>query len=450
MKQTFSIREKAGQFACILFPILITQLSLASAVFADTVMSGRVSAADLAGVAIGVNIWQPLFNGLNGVMIGITPILAQLHGAGRKNDIPFVVVQGLYFAVSLSIVVIAAGGVLLKPLLTLMNFDPVVYRIGHDFLAAIALGICPLFIASLLRSFLDSLGYTKVTMLIILCALPINILLNYLLIFGNFGFPRLGGAGAGYASAITYWCIALMLIIVVHKMEPFKGYHIFRRFYRISFPAWKEQLNIGLPIGLAIFCEMSIFGVVALLMANFGTMTIAAHQAAINFVSLIYMVPLSIGIALTICVGFEVGAGRYEAASQYAYLGLGMAIAVSLAFAAVLSVYKSEIAGLYSADLQMLKLIGNFLGYAIFFQLSDAIAAPIQGALRGYKDVTAAFLVAVVSYWGLGLPAGYLLAEYSSYGADGYWIGFIAGLAAGAAALAIRLALIQKKGTVAA
>lgn len=450
MKQTFSIQEKAGQFACILFPILITQLSLASAVFVDTVMSGRVSSVDLAGVAIGVNIWQPLFNGLNGVIIGITPILAQLHGAGKKSDIPFVVVQGLYFAAALSVIVIAAGGLLLTPLLTLVNFDPLVYRIGHDFLAAIALGIFPLFIASLLRSFLDSLGYTRVTMLIILCALPINILLNYLLIFGNFGFPRLGGAGAGYASAITYWCIALIFIIVVHKAEPFKSYHIFRRFYRISFPAWKEQLNIGLPIGLAIFCEMSIFGVVALLMANFGTMTIAAHQAAINFVSLIYMVPLSIGIALTICVGFEVGAGRHEAARQYSYLGLGMAIAVSLAFAAVLSVYKNEIAGLYSADRQMLTLIGNFLGYAIFFQLSDAIAAPIQGALRGYKDVTAAFLIAVVSYWGIGLPAGYLLAEYSSCGAYGYWIGFIAGLAAGAAALAIRLALIQKKRTVAA
>lgn len=445
MEQTYSLSEKARRFAYILFPILITQISLASAGFVDTVMSGRAGPVDLAGVAIGVNIWQPLFNGLNGIIIGITPILAQLHGAGRKADMPFVVRQGLYLAAALSMLVIAAGGLLLKPLLTLMNFDPVVYRIGHDFLAAIAIGIFPLFISSVLRNFLDSLGYTRVTMLITLCALPINILFNYLLIFGNFGFPRLGGIGAGYASAITYWCVALIIITVVHRVEPFKSYHIFHRFSRISVKAWIDQLRIGVPIGFAIFCEMSIFGVVALLMAKFGTMTIAAHQAAINFTSMIYMVPLSIGIALTICVGFEVGANRYAAAKQYAYLGIGLAVIVSLAFATVLSVCKSHIAGLYSTDSKVLELIGNFLTYAIFFQLSDAIAAPIQGALRGYKDVTATFLIALLSYWAIGLPVGYLLAEYSVYGAYGYWLGFIIGLAVGAAALAARLILIQKK-----
>ncbi|MGL5514187.1 MAG: MATE family efflux transporter [Sporomusa sp.] len=445
MRQSSSLLQKVRQFLIIFLPIFVTQLSLTAIGFVDTVMSGKVSHYDLAGVAIGANLWMPVFTGIGGVLAGITPILAQFHGGGRKKDMPFVVVQCIYIAVALALVVIVGGWLLLSPILNMMDLEQSVHDIAYRFLAALSLGILPLFIFSVLRNFIDALGYTRITMLITLCAVPINILLNYLLILGHWGFPRLGGVGAGYASAITYWCLALITLGVIRFLRPFIAYEVFGRLVAVSFKTWREILTVGLPIGLAIFCEVSIFGVVALLMAEYGTSVIAAHQAAINFVGLVYMLPLSIGMTLTIVVGFEVGAKRYRDARQYSRLGLGIAVVISILFAVGLFLFQNIIAGLYTQEPVVFELIKGFLVYAVFFQLSDAVAAPIQGTLRGYKDVRATFLAAILSYWVIGMPVGYLIAQLTAFKAYGYWIGFIAGLAVGATVLLIRLVRLQEK-----
>ncbi|MDF2569317.1 MAG: norM [Sporomusa sp.] len=445
MRKIYSLQEKIRKFFAIFTPIFITQISLMATGFFDTVMSGQVSHYDLAGVAIGANLWMPIFTGISGVLAGMTPILSQLNGAGRKKDMPFLVLQSIYISIALAIVVIVGGSIVLTPILNLMTLEPVVHDIAYQFLIALAIGILPLFVSAVLRNFIDALGYTRITMLITLCAVPINIALNYLLILGNFGFPRLGGVGAGYASAITYWCLVLISIGVIHYLKPFKDYKVFDRLVDISLKTWWELLVVGLPIGLSIFCEVSIFGVVALLMAEYGTAVIAAHQAAINFASLVYMVPLSIGMTLTIVVGFEVGARRYSDAREYSKLGIAIAIMIAVFFAIGLSAFNSQIAGLYTQEKEVLELIQNFLVYAVFFQLSDALAAPIQGALRGYKDVKVTLLMAILSYWGIGMPIGYFLAKFTALQAYGYWIGFIAGLAVGATVLLVRLIRLQQK-----
>lgn len=445
IEQTYSWRQKAATLLSILYPIFITQLAYCAINFFDTTMSGHASPDDLAGVAIGSNLWMPVFTAVGGVLLAVTPIMAQLHGAKRSAEVPAVVAQGIYLALLLAAATIGLGAVTVTALLGQLNLEPAVFSIAQRFLGAIALGVAPFFVNMVLRNFIDALGYTRVTMLIALCALPINICLNYMLVFGKFGFPRLGGVGSGYASALTYWCITIMSVLVVQKVAPFRDYRLLTNWSRPSWPALKEQLVIGLPIGIAIFCETSIFGVVALFMSHFGTLTIAAHQAAINFVSLIYMLPLSISMALTIVVGFETGARRLGDARQYGFLGIGTAVCLALISAGVLVLYNEPVAALYSDDSAVKLLIQSFLVYAAFFQLSDAVAAPIQGILRGYKDVTVTFVMALVSYWVIGLPVGYWLAGDSSYGAYGYWIGFIVGLAAGAVGLAVRLSYVQRR-----
>lgn len=445
MIQTFTLRQKVRQLFIILLPILITQITLFAMSFFDTTMSGHASKEDLAGVAIGSSIWVPVNTGLTGILLAVTPIVAQLIGAGKNERIPFKIIQALYLSFAISAVIIFAGAVGLDPLLGGMNLEPEVYHVAKHYLIAIAFGIVPLFAYTVLRSFIDAHGFTRVTMIITLISLPVNVLLNYVLIFGKLGLPRLGGVGAGYASAITYWVILLITVYVIGRKEPFSKLRIFHRFYKLSLEVWKELLKIGIPIGFAIFFETAIFAGVTLLMSQYNTITIAAHQAAMNFASFLYMIPLSISMGLTILIGFEVGAKRYQDARQYSFLGIGMAVALAALCSVGLFIFSEQVAGFYTADEAVLALAQQFLVYAMFFQFSDAVGAPIQGALRGYKDVNFTLIMAFVSYWVVGLPLGYTLAAFTALEAFGYWIGLITGVGIGATGLLMRLVRIQRK-----
>lgn len=445
---TTSFSQKLKQFLIIFLPIFTTQIALSAMSFFDTNMSGKFSPADLAGVAIGTSLWLPVQTGLSGILIGITPVVSHLLGSKRNDKIGHSVIQALYLGVAVGIVVLAAGTLLLSPILNRMPLEPRVAQVAFYFLCALAFGVIPLFGYTVLRSFMDAVGQTRITMMITLVSLPVNIFLNYLLIFGRWGFPQLGGVGAGVATASTYWLIFLLSLFFVHRIEPFAQYGIFRKMPKISLTKWKELLKIGVPIGFATFFETSIFAAVTLLMSRFDTITIAAHQAALNFASTLYMLPVSICMALTILVGYEAGAGRVRDAKQYSLLGIGGAIGLSLLTAVVLLVFGEQIAGVYSNDHEVIALTQHFLIYAIFFQISDAIATPTQGALRGYKDVNPALIITFVAYWIIGLPVGYITATYTSLGAFGYWVGLIAGLAVGATALLWRLFLVQKQASV--
>ncbi|NMH70363.1 MATE family efflux transporter [Bacillus sp. RO3] len=445
MRETNTIRDKIKQLLIILIPILITQLGMFAMNFFDTIMSGRYSPIDLAGVAIGSSLWVPVFTGLSGILLAVTPIVAQLIGGGNRKDVPQTVLQGVYAAIALSLAIMAAGALVLDPILNGMNIEIGVRSVARDYLIALSFGMVPLFIYNVLRSFIDALGMTRVTMIITLLSLPINVLFNYLLIFGKFGFPELGGVGAGYASAITYWTITLIAFWVVHTKAPFNEFSVFKTLYKPNLFKWKELFLIGVPIGLSIFFEVSIFSAVTLLMSNYDTVVIAAHQAAINFASFLYMIPLSISMALTIVVGFEVGAKRLRDAKIYSWMGVSFALLLAVMYGVILLVFRSEISYLYSDDPYVLELTAHFLLYAVFFQLSDAIQAPVQGALRGYKDVNITFMMALVSYWVIGLPLGYALANYTAFGPYGYWLGLTSGLTAGAITLSARLVSIQKK-----
>ena len=445
MQYAPTLKEKINQFLGILFPIFITQVGLYAMNFFDIMMSGHSSAADLAGVAIGSSIWVPIYTGLSGILFALTPVVAHHLGANLKEMISHSVIQAIYLAITISIIVFIFGIFLLEPILSIMNLEPQVRDIAHDYLIALSYGLVPLFLYQVLRSFIDALGQTRMTMLITILALPVNILLNYLLIFGKLGFPQLGGVGAGYATAFTYWIVCAISFLIIQRVHPFDEYNLFRRKYTVSFTSWRELLRIGVPIGFSIFFETSIFAAVTLFMSSFNTVTIAAHQSAINFASLLYMIPLSISMALTIAVGFEVGAKRLRDAKHYSFLGISTAVMLAFATSIILYFFRGEIASLYTDDAEVLQLTQHFLLYAIFFQLSDAIAAPIQGALRGYKDVNSTFLMALFSYWVIGLPLGYVLANYTDAGAFGYWIGLITGLAAGAVFLLVRLFFIQRR-----
>lgn len=445
MKQTFGYKAKARQFFVVLLPIFITQLSLMATGFFNTVMAGHISQQDLAGVAVGVNLFMPFFGSFLGIISGLTPTISQLYGAGKQEKIGFIVKQGFYWAFALGVGFVALGWLTVPYILPLLHLEPQVEYITSHYLMFLSLGIIPIFISAVLRNFIDAHGYTRLTMCVTMCTVPTNITLNYIFMYGLLGIPAFGGVGAGIGSAVTLTLNLLLNIIVVCRLHPFRDYQVFRHLPGIHLAEWKKQLGVGIPIGATMFCEQSIFGAVGLFMTAYGTAIVAAHQAAMNFTTIVYMIPLAVSMTLTILVGYEVGAKRLDDARQYIKLSRYLTFFTVGTLALLLTRLRDEIAALYTSSIEVQPLLAGFLIYAVFMQFADSINAPLQGALRGFKDVHVTFGLAVLSFWIVGLPLGWGLAKYTELGPYGYWIGLIAGVLIGAVCLEIRLRQVQKK-----
>ncbi len=429
----------------MLIPILITQLGMFSMVFFNTIMSGKYNSSDLAGVAIGSSIWNPIFTGLSGILLAVSPIAAQRFGEKKGKEVASILTHGIYLALMIASLVIILGIFLLEPILTVMNLPESVHETARGYLTGLSFGIIPLFIFNVLRSFIYALGKTRVVMYILLSALPINFFLNYVLIFGYWGFPELGGAGAGYATSITYFVIAGMTALLIISQRPFSEFVGMEHFKEFSGEKAKEILKIGVPMGLSIFFETSMFAVVTILISKFNITTIAAYQSALNIVAFLYMIPMSISMAQTVLVGFEVGAGRYKDAKAYSWLGIYLSVIIAVVAGLLVVLFRYDVAGFYSNEPAVIALTGQFLIYALFFMISDAIQATALAALRGYKDVNLSFVITLIAYWLICLPVGYFLAHFTALGAPGYWIGLTAGLLAAGIFLSLRLIYIQKR-----
>ena len=437
-------RDKLHRLLSVMVPIICTQIAIMGMNFFDASMSGQAGDVDLAGAAIGGNIWMPIQTGLSGILMAAMPLVANLLGAGEKQKIMVVVRHGLLLALCFALLVLVGGAAFLPHFLQNMGLAPEVYHVALWYLGGLGLGVIPFFMITPLRSLVDTLGYTHLTMRIYLLALPINACLNYVLIFGKLGLPRLGGIGAGVASGLTFWLLLCIFAFVLTRLEPFKGYDVFG-FVRPKASWLKEYLRIGVPMGVSIFMETSIFGVVALFIAKFGTETIAAHQAALNFSSLIYMLPLSFSLALTIVVGVEYGAKNYQGARNYVTIGLQTSLGIAGFYMLAEYFLREQIALIYTTNPDVVALVKVFLLYAIGWQAGDAIAAPIQGILRGYKDVDATFWASMLAYWGICLPLGLFLDYKVGNGAFAYWQSLDCGVISSATLLSLRLIWLQKR-----
>lgn len=435
--------DKRSRLLSIMMPIIGTQIAVIGMNFFDASMSGQAGNVDLAGTAIGGNIWMPVQTGVGGVLMAAMPIVANLLGAGEKQHLSTVIRHGLLLSVIASLLVVGGGVAFLPGFLQTMALEPAVYHVAIWYLASLGFGALPFFMVIPLRCLVDTLGYTRLTMKIFLLALPINAALNYILIFGKLGLPRLGGIGAGLATGITYWLLFFMFALVVVKLSPFREYRVLG-FVRPQMHWMKDYLRLGVPMGLAIFMETSIFGVVALFIAKFGTDVIAAHQAALNFSSLVYMIPLSFSLALTIVVGVEYGAKNYKGAKDYTMIGLQMSLLLAGFYMALELFTRDQIAMIYTTNFHVAELVKHFLIYAVIWQVGDAVAAPIQGILRGYKDANAAF-VSMLAYWVVCLPLGLFLDYKLGNGAFSYWQSLVVGVWCSALLLVVRMLWLQRK-----
>ena len=426
MYQTNTILQKIWLFIKLFTPMCITQFSLIGATFIAIFLTGQYSTTDLAGVATGYNLWLLFYIFAQGTLMGITPIISQLLGAKKTDDISTIFYQGLYIGTGLACIILITGLLGLRPLLTALNLEPAAAEVCISYLKAYAIGLFPLLWVNTLRNTVDSHGLTHYSMAIVFTSFIVNVFLNYALIFGHFGFPEIGGVGAGYGIAGACWTNFILFSLVLLLHPKLKGYRIFKDFSKPSFHYIREQLHIGIPIGFSIFLEASIFSIAGLLMVHFGSAVVAAHQSVISFTNVFYCLPLSIAMASTIAVAYELGAGRKQEAIQYSYISRILAIVLAIMICTFTFTNMDAIADLFTNDDEVYKLIYSFLGYGVFFSAIDAIGTPLQGILRAYKDVKVVLYISLISYWGVCFPTAYILTNNPNYGPFGVWIGLLA------------------------
>ena len=427
MHQTHNLQQRMRLFISIFLPILIYQLANFSASFVDTTMTGQYDTLHLAGVSMATSLWIPFFDLLIGIVSALVPIIGHHLGQGKKEKIASDFYQFIYLSLGLSLILFALVFVGAPLVLAHLGLEPLVEEVAKNYLWYLALGIIPLLLFSTIRSLFDALGLTKLSMYLMLLLLPLNGSFNYALIYGAFGFPEMGGAGAGLGTSLAYWVLLLISLLVAVKHPKVRVYELWK-IRPLDKKGFIEGIQLGLPIGGTFFAEVVIFSVVGLVMAKFSSLIIASHQAAMNFSNLMYAFPMSISTSMSIIVSYEIGANRPDDVRKFCKLGRLTALGIAGFTFLFLYILRDRVAALYGSDTEFIRMTSVFLTYSLFFQLADTFAAPLQGILRGYKDTQVPFYLGLIAYWGVSLPLGLFLDHFTSLGPYGYWIGLIASL----------------------
>lgn len=438
---------EAKQLLRLGLPMVATQLFIMGMGFVDTIMAGHYSAADLAGVAMGGNVLWPVFMLMSGLTMALTPIVAQLRGAERVYDTGEKIRQGLWIACTTSVVIVA---VLLnvEPLYVLAGVDPKVTEVAMGYLYACAWGVPPLMLYVALRFTAEGLGRTKPPMMIAASALVLNIPVNYMFIYGKFGMPELGGVGCGVATAVVNWFEFIVMMFVI-RMPFFKETRLTEK---PSWPDWKgirEILKIGLPIGASSFVSMMLYSIIGFLIAGIGVNEIAAHSIAGNLNWFTYVIPMSLGSAVSIRVGFAVGASDAETGRRVIRTTLTVTLCYAVFVTIMLILFRQFLVSLYTDDTGVLVIAATLMLFVAFYQIFDDLQGTITGTLRGFKDTLVPMIISLVSYWIVSLPLGYVLANgflvVEPLGVYGYWAAMTFGLFLIATSVGTRLYFTSRR-----
>jgi len=450
----FSLNE-ARRFLALGLPVLVTQIAQMGMNFVDTAMTGQASTADMAAVAVSGSIWVPVSLLGMGCLLSLPAMMAHLVGGGEQQRTPHLLRQGLWLSSLLSLVLMGVFA-FLSLHLELFGLDAELAPLAAGYLRAMLFGLPGMMLFVNVRGFLEGYARTRPAMLVGLLGLALNVPCNYVLIYGKLGLPQLGAVGCGVATALCYWFMGLTLALYARrearcrKLGPLflplllprtAGEGVEAR--RVDWPLVWRIFRIGLPGALAACFEASLFAVTALLLAPLGKVVVAGHQIAMNFSSIVYMLPLSLNITAAIRVGQSVGAGRLGRARLSARTALCMGAVSSLIIAACTALFREQIVHIYNDDPAVTALAMSLLLLGSCYQLVDALQTISIGILRAYNDTRIISLVCFTSYWIIGLPLGFTLARTDwlvpAMGPAGFWISYIVALGFGALCYLIRV-----------
>ncbi len=425
-------------------PLVVNNLAVAGMQFADAVMAGRLGADALAAVAVGGSVWFLGFSFVLGIMMSISPIVAQHFGASNYHLIGRYTRQGLYLGAFLGIPMILFGQFGASSVLSAVGVDPGFRDLTAEYVSAITWGGPGIFMFLALRFTTEGVGYTVPIMFTSILALACNVLLNFGLAFGMFGFPALGAVGLGYASAITMWVVMLALATWIAFGHNFRAFDIFVRVARFRLSEFREILVLGIPIAITITAETGLFSATSILMGTRGVDITAAHQIALSFASTLFMIPLALSAATTIRVGQLLGAGRAAHARLSGIVGIAMCGAFMSIAALFMLTFRDLVVSMYTNDAAVQTIAISLLVMAALFQVADGVQIGAAGALRGYKDTRLPMAINIFAYWVLAFPLAYLAAITYRAPPNYIWAGFVIGLTVAAVLLTWRYLRLSK------
>lgn len=439
--------------ACLQLAIPLSGALLAQSAtgFIDTLMMGWLGSITLASGGLGASIFQAFLLISTGVLSAVSPAIAIAYGEGQTTAIGKIVRQGLWLAIGLTIPI---SGLLWNAQAWLPRLGQSVetVNLALPYLRSIAWGIAPALGFAVLRNFVSALSDPRPVIVIVLGGTGINILFNYALMFGKWGLPALGLAGIGWASALSLWTMLTALVLYIIRQPRYRAYQVFKGLNQLEVRIFRDLLHIGIPVGILSLVETGMFTVTTLLMGTLGTVTLAAHQIALQTAAMTFMVPMGIALATTVRVGQMLGQQDRAGAELAGKVGISVAAGFMSLMGLLIWLFPERIVSLYldvnqPENAAVLSLAQQLLCVAAIFQLFDGLQVSAAGALRGLKDTRIPMLIGLVAYWGIGLTSGYVLGILAGLGGTGLWCGLAMGLAAAAVVLIWRFnALLNQEG----
>lgn len=440
-------RIELKQVLTIAWPLLIAQLTQIGMGVADTIMAGQYSALDMASVAVGFSVMSPILFFIQGVALGLVPIVSGLLGRRSEQLVASQAQHMLMILLCISVLFINVYW-FIDSILLWFDVPANMQPITRDYIVYMLFALPGFAIYQAVRQTCEGLSITSPTMVIMFIGLLVNIPANAVFIYGWFGLPQMGGAGCGLATMLVYIVMAIATIIFTIYAKHMQQFSLFTQLIRFEWRTTGELLTIGIPIALTFLTEVTLFAAVAILLSPLGHLQVAAHQIAINFSSVVFMLPLSIAMAVAIRVSYLMGQGKRQDTIITIRAARWFAIICACVTASLTVYFAHYIISIYTVDYAVTEYALPILFLAALFQISDAVQVISANALRGYKDTTWMLAMCIISYWFLGLPLGVVLGltDYwvPAMEAQGLWIGIIIGLSVAALLLHFRMKYFQR------
>ena len=452
-KKFFSIspkvKEETKSFLKLAAPMFGSQVALQLIGINSVIQSGNYSSEVLAGILMANGLYWPLMFGLGGVIFFVTPMVAQLFGANKLKEIGPLVRQAMWLVIPIILFIMILLGQASK-LLVFVGVEEGIIKHTDEYLSMFIFAIPPIMLSQPLRSLSEGITRPRPIMYINIGMLVMAVIGNYCFIYGNWGFPEMGARGAGLSAIIGTWTALFTLIFYVWWSKNYKSTEFFSRFDWPSLRVIKDILRGGIPLGLSNFFEIGMFSGSTLILGSLGSQVVAAHGIALNIGGLLFMVPMSIGLAAAVRVGNKVGEQDFKGARYSSFYAVKFGSSLGLINSFLLLLFAELIvSSIFTDDQAVISQAVVLLMFAALFQVADAVAMCGMGSLRGYKDTFGPMLIVFVAYWIIGLPFGYSLAVTDTWavtlGAAGMWSGMCIGLIIAASCMLWRLNITTNK-----